>query len=38
VVLKSSKNKDGARKFWGFVSSASGREILQRFGFTIPAA
>jgi molybdate transport system substrate-binding protein len=38
VLLKASKNKDAARKFLDFVRGASGREILQRFGFTIPAA
>jgi molybdate transport system substrate-binding protein len=38
VLLKASKSKDAARKFLDFVSGATGREILQRFGFTIPAA
>ena len=36
VMIKSSKNKDAARKFLEFVSGMSGREILRRFGFTIP--
>jgi molybdate transport system substrate-binding protein len=36
VLLKSSKNKDAARRFLGFVSGSQGREILQRFGFTVP--
>ena len=37
VILKASKNKDGARSFLDFVSGPQGREILQRFGFTVPA-
>ena len=37
VILKASKNKDGARRFLDFVSGPQGREILQRFGFTVPA-
>ena len=36
VILKASKNKDAARRFLGFVSGPQGREILQRFGFTVP--
>jgi molybdate transport system substrate-binding protein len=36
VLLKASRNKEAARKFLEFVSSAAGREILVRFGFTIP--
>lgn len=38
VLLKASKNKDAARKFLDFVSSPAGREILRRFGFTVPRA
>jgi molybdate transport system substrate-binding protein len=38
VLLKTSKNKDAARKFLDFVGSVPGREILQRFGFTVPTA
>ena len=36
VLLKASKNKDAARRFLDFVSGPQGREILQRFGFTVP--
>ena len=36
VLLKSSKNKDAARRFLEFVSGSQGREILKRFGFTVP--
>jgi molybdate transport system substrate-binding protein len=36
VILKASKNKDAARRFLDFVSGPPGREILQRFGFTVP--
>jgi molybdate transport system substrate-binding protein len=36
VLLKASKNKDTARRFLEFVSGSQGREILQRFGFTVP--
>jgi molybdate transport system substrate-binding protein len=38
VLLKASKNKDAARRFLDFVSGSQGREILQRFGFTVPAS
>jgi molybdate transport system substrate-binding protein len=37
VLLKASKNKDAARKFLEFVKSPAGREILEQFGFKIPA-
>ena len=36
VLLKASKNKDAARRFLEFVSGSQGREILRRFGFTVP--
>jgi molybdate transport system substrate-binding protein len=36
VILKASKNEDAARRFLEFVSGSQGREILQRFGFTVP--
>ena len=36
VILRVSKNKDAARRFLDFVSGPQGREILQRFGFTVP--
>jgi len=38
VMLKASKNKVAARRFLDFVSGPQGREILQRFGFTVPTA
>jgi molybdate transport system substrate-binding protein len=38
VILKTSKNKDAARRFLDFVSGPQGREILQRFGFTVPTS
>jgi molybdate transport system substrate-binding protein len=36
VLLKTSKNRDAARRFLEFVNGSQGREILQRFGFTVP--
>jgi molybdate transport system substrate-binding protein len=36
VLLKASKNADAARRFLDFVNGSQGREILQRFGFTVP--
>ena len=36
VLLKASKNRDAARRFLEFVNGSQGREILQRFGFTVP--
>jgi molybdate transport system substrate-binding protein len=36
VLLKASKNKEAARRFLEFVNGSQGREILQRFGFTVP--
>lgn len=36
VILRASKNKDAARRFLDFVSGPRGREILQRFGFSVP--
>ena len=36
LILKSSKNKDAARRFLEFVNGPQGREVLQRFGFTVP--
>jgi molybdate transport system substrate-binding protein len=38
VLLKASKNKDTARRFLEFVNGPQGREILQRFGFTVPTS
>lgn len=36
VVLKSSKNKDGARTFVSYVRGSAGTEILKRYGFDVP--
>ena len=38
VVLKDAKNKDAAHAFLEFVKSAAGRPILEKYGFTVPAA
>src|SRR5260370_19657847 len=38
VILKDAKNKDAARAFLEFVKSAAGRPILEKYGFTVPAA
>ena len=38
VILKSSKNKEAARRFLAYFKSASGAEILQRYGFEVPAS
>jgi molybdate transport system substrate-binding protein len=38
VILKASRNKDAARRFLDFVSGPQGREVLQRFGFTVPTS
>jgi molybdate transport system substrate-binding protein len=37
VILKSAKNKEGARDFLTFLKSATGRKILDSYGFTLPA-
>jgi molybdate transport system substrate-binding protein len=36
VLLKALKNKDVVRRFLDFVSGPQGRQILERFGFTVP--
>jgi len=38
AVLQASKNKDAARHFLDFVSGSQGRQILERFGFTVPTS
>jgi molybdate transport system substrate-binding protein len=38
MLLKASKNKDGARAFLEFVKSEAGRATLSEYGFTIPEA
>jgi molybdate transport system substrate-binding protein len=37
VVLSSSKNKIAATQFLTFVKSTEGRELLAKYGFTVPA-
>jgi len=37
VILKSAKNKEGAREFLTFLKSGTGRKILDSYGFTLPA-
>jgi molybdate transport system substrate-binding protein len=37
VILKSAKDKEGAREFLSFLKSATGRKILDSYGFTLPA-
>jgi molybdate transport system substrate-binding protein len=36
ILMKSAKNKNGARAFLGFVKSESGRATLSKYGFTFP--
>ena len=36
VLLEASNNKDAARGFLEFVSGPQGRQILERFGFSVP--
>jgi molybdate transport system substrate-binding protein len=38
ILLKASKNKDASRRFLEFVGGPQGREILQRFGFSVPTS
>lgn len=38
VILKSAKDKGGARAFLAFVRSGAGRKILESYGFTLPLA
>ena len=37
VILKSAKDKEGAHEFLSFLKSATGRKILDSYGFTLPA-
>src|SRR6266404_1716478 len=37
VILKSAKDKDGARAFLTFLKSAEARKILESYGFSVPA-
>jgi molybdate transport system substrate-binding protein len=36
VILKSAKDKDGARAFLTFLKSADARKILESYGFSVP--
>ena len=36
AILKSSRHQDAARQFVSFMQGAKGREIMTRYGFTIP--
>ena len=37
VVLKSARDKEGARAFLAFLKSAGARKILESYGFSVPA-
>jgi molybdate transport system substrate-binding protein len=38
IILKSARDKEGARAFLALVKSGPGRKILELYGFTLPAA
>jgi molybdate transport system substrate-binding protein len=38
IILKSAKDKEGARTFLAFLKSYAGRKILESYGFTLPAS
>jgi len=38
IILKSSKDKEGARAFLAFLKSDAGRKILESYGFILPAS
>ena len=38
VILKSAKDKDGARAFLVFLKSAEARKILESYGFSVPVS
>jgi molybdate transport system substrate-binding protein len=38
IVMKDAKNKDQAKAFLEFMKSEPARKILQKYGFTVPAA
>ena len=38
VIMKDAQNKDAATAFVNFVKSPAGRTILEKYGFTFPAA
>jgi len=37
VILRSSKNKEGAREFLSFMRTAAIRDVLKSYGFEVPA-
>lgn len=37
VILKQSKNPEGARQFLEFIKGPHGQEIMRRYGFTLPS-
>lgn len=36
AIMKTTKNETGARAFAAFIASPQGREIMQKYGFTLP--
>ena len=36
AIMKSTKNESAARTFAAFIASPQGREIMQKYGFTLP--
>jgi molybdate transport system substrate-binding protein len=38
IILKSSKDKEGARAFLAFLKSDAGRKILESYGFILPTS
>jgi len=38
IILKSAKDKEGARAFLAFLKSDAGRKILESYGFMLPAS
>ena len=38
VMLKAAKNKEAARAFLEFVKNETGRQILAKYGFTVPSS
>lgn len=38
VILKNAKDREGARAFLAFIQSDAGRNILESYGFALPAA
>jgi molybdate transport system substrate-binding protein len=38
IILKSAKDKEGARTFLAFLKSDAGRKILESYAFTLPAS